>query len=147
MLYDEKHAENMIMSMVNATVSHEIRNPINSISCQNTIIKLLVDRIDDLLEQLGKPGFCEERIAERLRRIRRSIGKALLINISSEKLISFLVEDFLDLGQLRAGRFRLVSKTFAVRQPVEEVISILSFKAAHKSINIETKYIDVEPTT
>ena len=51
----------MIMSMVNATVSHEIRNPINSISCQNTDIKMLVDRMDDLLDLLVKPDFCIER--------------------------------------------------------------------------------------
>lgn len=102
----------MIMTMVNATVSHEIRNPINSISCQNTVIKMLVDRIDDLLELLKQPDVCLERFEERLRRIRRKVGEALHINISSEKLISFLVEDFLDLSQVRAGRFRRVNKTF-----------------------------------
>ena len=45
------------MTMVNATVSHEIRNPINSIHCQNIVIKMLVERIDDLLEMFKKPDF------------------------------------------------------------------------------------------
>lgn len=135
----------MIMSMVNATVSHEIRNPINSINCQNTVIKMLVDRIDDLIEMLKKPDFNIGRFEERLIRIRRKIGEALQINISSEKLISFLVEDFLDLGQLRTGRFRRVDKTFSVQEPIDEVISILSFKAAHKSISIDVNYTDIDP--
>lgn len=38
------------MSMVNATVSHELRNPINSIHCQNELIDMLLNKIDDLVE-------------------------------------------------------------------------------------------------
>ena len=55
--YDEERSEKVLMTMVNATVSHEIRNPINSIHCQNIVIKMLVDRIDDLLEMFKKPNF------------------------------------------------------------------------------------------
>ena len=58
--------------------------------------------------------------------------------MSSEKLISFLIEDFLDLSQLRNGKFRRLDTTFAINKPIEEVINILSFKAAHKMIRIET---------
>jgi signal transduction histidine kinase len=32
-LLDNEKAEKFIMSMVNATISHELRNPINSIHC------------------------------------------------------------------------------------------------------------------
>ena len=35
--------------MVNATVSHEIRSPLNSIYCQSVIIKALIKRLADLL--------------------------------------------------------------------------------------------------
>ena len=49
--------EKMTLSQVNATVSHEIRNPINSIRCQNLIIKMLVERLDDLLDILRRPDF------------------------------------------------------------------------------------------
>ena len=55
--YDEERTEKVLMTMVNATVSHEIRNPINSIHCQNIVIKMLVERIDDLLEMFKKPDF------------------------------------------------------------------------------------------
>jgi signal transduction histidine kinase len=63
-----------------------------------------------------------------------------MINIASEKLISLLIEDFLDLGQVRSGKFRRFDSNFAVSKPIEEVISILSFKAEHKMIQIETEY-------
>ena len=86
---------------------------------------MLVDRLDDLLELLEKPEFEPIRFKERLGRIRRKIGEALMINISSEKLITFLVEDFLDLAQVRSGKFRRVDKTFMLCEPIDEVISIL----------------------
>ena len=105
------------MSQVNATVSHEIRNPVNSISSQNAVIKMLVERIDDVINILEDPGggLDPEKLAVQLKRIRRKISEALLINISSERLISFLVEDFLDLGLVRAGKFRRVDKTFTLQ--------------------------------
>ena len=80
-----------------------------------------------------------------MKRIHRKIGQALLINISSERLISFLIEDFLDIGLVRSGNFRRVDKTFALQQPIKEVIDILSFKAQHKSITINTHYLGLSP--
>ncbi len=34
-LYDRSKAENEFLSVINATVSHELRNPLNSISAEN----------------------------------------------------------------------------------------------------------------
>ena len=137
----------MIMSQVNATVSHEIRNPTNSISCQNAAIKMLLERVDDIIKRLESTDAINNlnKIVEQFKRIHRKIGQALLINISSERLISFLIEDFLDLGLVRSGNFRSVDKTFALQQPIKEVIDILSFKAQHKSIKINTHYTGVDP--
>ena len=42
--------------MVNATVSHDIRNPLNSIHCQNIIMKMLVERVGDVLAKENMPA-------------------------------------------------------------------------------------------
>jgi signal transduction histidine kinase len=34
-LYDQSKAKNEFLSLINATVSHEMRNPLNSISAEN----------------------------------------------------------------------------------------------------------------
>ena len=47
-LNNEK-TEKLVTSMVNATVSHEIRNPLNSIYCQSIVVKNLVKRVENLL--------------------------------------------------------------------------------------------------
>ena len=38
-----------------------------------------------------------------------------------------------------------MDSSFVISKPIEEVINILSFKAAHKMIRIETDYQDIEP--
>ena len=49
-LYNAERAEKTVQSMVNATVSHDIRNPVNAIHCQNLTLKMLAERIGDLIE-------------------------------------------------------------------------------------------------
>lgn len=96
--------------MINATVSHEIRNPVNAIHCQNLTIKMLMGRIGDLIES----NQDIERLKKTLSMIKNKILDALEINISSERLVHFLVDDFLDLAQLKAGKFRRSDSKFAV---------------------------------
>ena len=86
--------EKLIMSMVNATVSHDIRNPLNSISCQNSVMKMLIERIGDECQKETLPP----EFKATLRRIQKKMYASLDMNLSSEKIISFLVDDFLDLG-------------------------------------------------
>ena len=72
------------------------------------------------------------------------MSQSLQINISGEKLITFLVDDFLDLAQVREGLFCRIDKNFVVHQLIEEVISILDFKAKHKSITVKTHYTGLD---
>ena len=69
--------------------------------------------------------------------------ESLSLNISSEQLITFMAADFLDLGQLRAEKFSTIDKTFKVAEPVEEVLNILQFKAAHKHVNVRKKFKNI----
>ena len=49
--YNKARTEKLIMSMVNATISHELRNPINSIHGQNTTIEMQLKQLDQLLQE------------------------------------------------------------------------------------------------
>jgi signal transduction histidine kinase len=42
LLIQEERMEKITLSQVNATVSHEIRNPINAIHSQNIMLKMLI---------------------------------------------------------------------------------------------------------
>ena len=78
--------------------------------------------------------------------IRKRIAEALGINVSNEKLVSFLNEDFLDLASLRTGKFKRNDSKFEVCEPFREVMSILEFKAGYKMINIDLTFKHLEET-
>ena len=69
--------------------------------------------------------------------MRRKFNDSLNINEASERFLNFLIEDFLDLQQLRTNNFRRIDSTFEVSQPIKEVIRILSFKAKYNAIKLE----------
>ena len=51
------------------------------------------------------------------------------IQMSSTKILKFLVSDMLDLSQLRAGKFRKDSGNMDIMTLIEDVIRIQSYKA------------------
>ena len=44
-MYDDVHAQNEFLAITNATVSHELRNPLQSIDAQNLKIKLCLKEL------------------------------------------------------------------------------------------------------
>jgi hypothetical protein len=56
-----------------------------------------------------------------------------------------MIEDFLDLQQLRSNNFRCINSIFEVCKPVQEVIEIISFKAKHMAIKLEESYELMNP--
>jgi signal transduction histidine kinase len=52
-LLNQQKAENKYLGLINACVSHEIRNPLNSIIASNTERKFLYQNIDELVEQIS----------------------------------------------------------------------------------------------
>jgi hypothetical protein len=49
-MFNVSKGEKKLMTLVNAAVSHEIRNPINSIRCQNLLLKMLNERLSDIID-------------------------------------------------------------------------------------------------
>ena len=47
--HEKTQGEKKLLSLINATVSHEMRTPINSINAQNVQLQFLVDLIGELL--------------------------------------------------------------------------------------------------
>ena len=44
-LYNQEKSHNGLLNLINATVSHEMRNPLNSINSQNVENKALYEKI------------------------------------------------------------------------------------------------------
>ena len=50
-LYNKEKSQNELLSLINATVSHEMRNPLNSINSQCIENKALFAKLDDIVQQ------------------------------------------------------------------------------------------------
>ena len=49
-MYDKEKAHNELLNLINATVSHEMRNPLNSIHSQNIENKALYEELEELIK-------------------------------------------------------------------------------------------------
>ena len=94
-----------------STVSHEIRNPVNSIL--------------GIAELLGMVGHLEPRRQELVR----------LLRLSSENLLS-LINDILDFSKLEAGKASVTERSFDLRRVLEGVVEPLRPEASGKGLNL-----------
>jgi len=85
-----------LLSLINATVSHEMRNPLNSIIAQNVEKESLYAEIEATLASSSQLGPEEASKVAGLNRILSRLKEGLKVQESSASLMSFLVQDLLD---------------------------------------------------
>lgn len=124
-LYDKEHAQNSFLSLINACVSHELRNPLNSIMAQN------IEKVNLYKELTKNIEFMDHSTKEYLecQRILNDLNNGLKVQDSSANIMSFMVQDLLDYAQIKANKFRKVLNTFNIRESVERVMCIQRQKA------------------
>jgi hypothetical protein len=58
-MYEEVFAENQFLAITNATVSHELRNPLQSICSQNLKISLCLKELLNIISSQGNKSVKE----------------------------------------------------------------------------------------
>jgi signal transduction histidine kinase len=88
-MYDKEQAQNAFLSLVNACISHELRNPLNSIIAQNIEKSSLYQELKLILAS-PNPNIhnCNKIIAE--------LEQGLKVQGSSADVMGFIVQDMLD---------------------------------------------------
>lgn len=66
-----------------------------------------------------------KKMKKKLEKLHKELKQSIDIQSSSTKILQYLVNDTLDFGMLRAGKFRKNSFNFNVKEAVEEIMLVL----------------------
>lgn len=121
------NGEKRLFSLINATVSHEMRNPTNSMLAQVNEQKLLNRKLKETINFVNQESNL--KIKESLSRINNRQTNSTNIQFTAVKLLNFIINDMLDYAQLNAGKFRKQLVRFDLVESISEVLDIMKFKA------------------
>jgi signal transduction histidine kinase len=133
--------EKKVLEMVNACVSHEMRNPINSIFA---MIMKQKDHASSLICLVSNGDLTEDERRKGIEGVVKDMVESINIQDSSTQLLNFYVSDLLCLSQIEKGVFRKVITIFDVRLAIQEVIMIQKDKADFNQIELRTEFIGFE---
>ena len=126
-LYTESKAQNEFLQLINATVSHELRNPSNSLKAQNILKANLYKKLQAILTRYDiDTSECDRILIE--------LNDGLDVQDSSANLMSYMIQDLLDFSQIKGGKFRKNVKAFNIRDAVYEIMKLQQRKAQEKGI-------------
>ena len=120
--YDDIKAQEEFMSLSTSTISHEMRNPLNSIISQCKIQEENINELDSIIKSI-KHKLTKTEL-ESLQRIKKDMQYSNQIQITSSKLLQFNVEDILGIAQIKAGKFTKKNNKFNIKKAIEEVIQV-----------------------
>ena len=132
--FDLSIGEKRLLELVNAFVSHEMRNPINAILGMTLHLKSLVAT---LFLSISRKGIADSDLIA----LKKEMEDAIGVQESSTKLLNFFVSDLLCLAQIEKGTLRKNIHRFCVKEAVEEVMLIQHQKAESKRITIAHKFV------
>lgn len=78
----------------------------------------------------------DKPLKKRLKRLQKEQLESTKMQMSSSKILNFLVNDILDFSQLKSGKFRKDNSNFNIKEAVEEIVQIQKEKAEFCGINL-----------
>ena len=138
-LYERAKGEQRLLALINATVSHEMRNPINALNSQNIKQAEINEKLKKIImEDLDQ--ISHRNIRLKLNSVYNEYDGTLKVQKSSSKLLTFLVNDILDFAQLKSGKFRKVISCFNIKEAIQEIYMIQKDKADFMGIQVTQEY-------
>ena len=138
-LREEKRAADMAnaaKSVFLANMSHEIRTPINAILGMNEIV---------LRESRSGADGAFTSPAEAADAFRRICSDSDLIRSAGHNLLS-LVNDILDFSKIEAGKMELVESEYDLSSVLNDVSSMIAFKARGKGLDFHLQVDQTLPS-
>ena len=132
--------EHAFLEMINAAVSHELRNPLNSLIGQVTAMKQHFKEFRKVIGEMQ--GKVEDRLLDRLQGVHDGLHKCGQKMSTACQFIDFFVHDILDYTILNkdSRNFMKDCKSFYMSSAIQEIRAILEDKVSMKEINVKVEY-------
>ena len=142
-LYDMEKGHNAVLSMINACVSHEMRNPLNSIIAQNIEKEEMYKKIQELTNQFISKKIKTKKFLKEHDTIMKKLKSGWKIQQSSANILGYIVQDLLDYAQIQSGNFRKNVMEFNVISAIEDVMLIQQRKAEDNNIKLYATFENI----
>ena len=165
--YDEAVQQKQFASMLNATVSHEMRGPISSmtqnIERQSKELKEIQKDFSSFKQDLKEiKKSCTPSQKEYVKKMskftERNQERIMVMNtqkdniVTGAKLLGFYVQDMLDLAQIRSGKIVKNIERVDINEVLREILSTQDIMAHHKNVQLillefedQDKMVDIDP--
>lgn len=107
--------------MLNACVSHELRNPLNSIKARNMEKSYLYKNLINLMKE---PNLNIKKLRSKVSPILKKLIKGKKVQEVSCQLMTLNVQDLLDYAQINANKFLKNISRFDIIIFIENVINM-----------------------
>ena len=135
-LYNETKAEQSFLTIIKAAFSHELRNPLNSLTGQVTSFQSLFGSFRNII-QIVQDNVSKD-VAAKLYKIYDGLNKSGNKMFNAANHIDHYVHDILDYTILSDNQKQLSKEItiFEVQQAIEETIEIQQDKIKMKNIDV-----------
>jgi signal transduction histidine kinase len=153
MLYREVMAQQNLLSLVNATVSHELRNPLNSMVGQIAGMEQFFRKFKKVINTLETADSLSKKqinfLHKHLNEIYGGIYTCGQKLTSAAKFVDFFVHDILDYTILNKDEKHFIKQisVFDINTAVQEILDIQKDKASLKNISIRISFIGFDRLT
>ena len=141
-LYTEFKAKNQFISLINACVSHELRNPLNSIISKNIEKSALYLNLQIKLKQMDT-NTQETDVFKECFKILDELVEGKKVQQNSAELMNFIIQDLLDFAQIKGNKFRKNHHVFNIKESVEKVMSMQRQKANDKDLEFHAEFLNI----
>ena len=132
-MYQQEKNHTEQLSLLNATISHELRNPLNSIKARNMEKKYIHQIIKDILLKEDQDNH---NLRSKIKTLVLKLQEGQKVQESSCQLMSMNVQDLLDYAQINAKKFRKNFSRFNIKDLVQNVIRMQQDKADDQNIEL-----------
>ena len=150
MLYNEVKAEQKFSTLMNGAVSHELRNPLNSILGAIDMMKSYIQNLKYLEECLDQDD--DEIVRQAKHKLNQVIRNAEICSnkmCSSSKFLDYFVHDMLDYTILTNDKenFNFQISEFCLQDSIDEIVDIMNDKIEMKQLKLSTQIQNIRVKT